>query len=156
MVGVVIPWCPALVGGAMGKTGGARAMRRLQVGLVVVLLAGVAACSSSTAVIESVDADAAAALLADEPGAVLLDIRTPEEYAESRIAGSTNLDFYAADFSARLDSLDRDTTYVIYCRSGNRTTAALDVFRDLGFTSVHAVDGGIQAWAGTGLAVERG
>ncbi len=131
-------------------------MQRLWFGLIVVLAAAVAACSSSTGVIESLDADAAATLLEDDPTAVLLDIRTPEEYAESRIAGAVNIDFYAADFSTRLGALDRDTTYVIYCRSGNRTTAALDIFRDLGFSSVHAVDGGIQAWQGTGLAVEQG
>lgn len=131
-------------------------MKRLWFGLILVLVAGVAACSSSTGVIESLDADAAATLLEDDPTAVLLDIRTPEEYAESRIAGAVNIDFYAADFSTRLGALDRDTTYVIYCRSGNRTTAALDIFRDLGFSSVHAVDGGIQAWQGTGLAVEQG
>jgi len=131
-------------------------VKRLWFGLILVLVAGVAACSSSTGVIESLDADAAATLLEDDPTAVLLDIRTPEEYAESRIAGAVNIDFYAADFSTRLGALDRDTTYVIYCRSGNRTTAALDIFRDLGFSSVHAVDGGIQAWQGTGLAVEQG
>lgn len=131
-------------------------MKRLWFGLILVLVAGVAACSSSTGVIESLDADAAATLLEDDPTAVLLDIRTPEEYAESRIAGAVNIDFYAADFSTRLGALDRDTTYVIYCRSGNRTTAALDIFRELGFSSVHAVDGGIQAWQGTGLAVEQG
>lgn len=131
-------------------------MTTLRLVLASMVLVGVTACSSSTAVIETVDPEEAAATLADDPESVLLDIRTPEEYAESRIAGSTNIDFYAADFATRLGALDRDVTYVIYCRSGNRTTAALDIFRDLDFRSVYAVEGGIQAWVGTGLAVERG
>ncbi|MBI5158207.1 MAG: rhodanese-like domain-containing protein [Acidimicrobiia bacterium] len=129
--------------------------RRVPVAMILVAM-GMVACSSPTAVIVSIEAAAAADLLGEDPDAVVLDIRTPQEYAESRIAGSMNIDFYADDFSTRLDALDRDVTYVIYCRSGNRTTAALDVFRDLGFTSVYAVEGGIQAWEATGLAVERG
>jgi rhodanese-related sulfurtransferase len=97
-----------------------------------------------------------AALLEGDPAAVLLDIRTPEEFGEGRLEGAVNIDFYAADFAGQLAELDRDATYVIYCRSGNRTTAALDTFRDLGFTSVHAVEGGIVAWEATGHLVIRG
>jgi len=124
---------------------------------VAVLALSVAGCGAAdTAVVESVTAADAAALLADDPAAVLLDIRTPAEFGEGRLEGAVNVDFYAADFADQLAQLDRDTTYVIYCRSGNRTTAALEVFRDLGFTSVHAVDGGIVAWESTGHPVVRG
>jgi rhodanese-related sulfurtransferase len=134
-------------------------MRRTGPNVLVGLLAAVllAACGSgTTAVVESVSAADAAGLLAAEPPAVLLDIRTPEEFAAGRLEGAVNIDYYATDFADRLEDLDRDATYVIYCRSGNRTTAALELFRDLGFTSVHAVDGGILSWESTGHPVVRG
>jgi rhodanese-related sulfurtransferase len=132
-------------------------MRR--VGRPVALLIGVvmllAACGgdSSTGVLDTVPALEAASVLDSRPDAVLLDIRTPQEFAEGRIAGSVNIDFYEADFRSRLDALDRDTTYVVYCRSGNRSDSAMDIFTDLGFTSVYEVDGGIISWVNSGLPI---
>ncbi len=118
---------------------------------VVALLVVVAACGGgATAVVESITPQEASDIL-DTPGAVLLDIRTPDEFVAGHIAGAENIDYYAADFAARLAALDPAGNYVIYCRSGNRTTAALEVFRDLGFTNVHAIDGGIVAWEAAGL-----
>lgn len=116
------------------------------------LFAVLSACGAETtaAVVESVSPQAASEIL-DSPGAVLLDIRTPDEFVAGHIAGAENIDYYAADFAARLGALDPDTTYVIYCRSGNRTTAALEIFRELGFTKVHAIAGGIVAWETAGL-----
>ena len=80
----------------------------------------VAACGGSdTAVIETVPATEAADNLAEPPtGLVTLDVRTLEEFHEVRIAGASNLDFYAPDFSDRLDTLDKtglaENTYVIF------------------------------------------
>lgn len=102
--------------------------------------------TTAPGVVEVVSVDDAAAVLADHPDAIVLDIRTPEEFATGWIPGAINIDFYAADFGTRLRQLDRDATYVVYCRSGNRTGQALDTFRQLGFASVHAVDGGILSW----------
>jgi rhodanese-related sulfurtransferase len=118
--------------------------------LCLVVLAGCG--SGTTAVVDEIAPDAAATLL-EAPATVLLDIRTPDEFAAGHIAGAANVDFYAADFNAQLDSLDSGATYVIYCRSGNRTTAALEIFRDLGFTEVHAIAGGIVAWEAAGGAL---
>ena len=102
--------------------------------------------------LRTVDAGTAAEVL-DEGQAVLLDIRTPEEFAAGKIAGSVNIDFYAADFAAQLDELAMDTTYVVYCRSGNRSGAAMKTFEDLGFESIYEVDGGIVEWSAAGLPV---
>lgn len=124
--------------------------------LVLTLL--LAACGASetataTTVVEVVTVEEAAAVLAADATAVVLDIRTPDEFATGSIEGAVNIDFYAADFAARLDALDKDATYVVYCRSGNRTGQALGTFSGLGFTSVHAVEGGILAWFEAGQPV---
>lgn len=130
--------------------------KRLQLLLAVVAVLAVAltACSSSTASIETVPPQEAADELAVDSEAVLLDIRTPEEYAEARIPGAVNIDFYAADFADQLAQLDADGNYVVYCRSGNRSSQAMPIFEDLGFNSVTDVDGGIVAWYEAGLPVE--
>jgi rhodanese-related sulfurtransferase len=125
---------------------------------VVGLLAGaavLASCGSTAkAVIETVSPADAEAVLADNDDAVLLDIRTPEEYAEARISGSENIDFYDADFAAQLEQLDPDGTYVVYCRSDNRSGQAMETFRDLGFSEVYEMDGGIVNWYESGYPVE--
>ena len=116
-----------------------------------------AACGGSdTAVIETVPATEAAEILAEPPtGLVTLDVRTLEEFNEVRIAGASNLDFYAPDFSDRLDTLDKTLPYFVYCRSGNRSGQTLDIMRDLGFEEVYNLDGGIVAWNEAGLPVEQ-
>ena len=92
----------------------------------------------------------------EAPEAVkVLDVRTPEEFNEVRIAGSSNLDFYAPDFDDRLDALDKTLPYFVYCRSGNRSGQTLDTMRELGFEEVYNLDGGIVAWNEAGFPVEQ-
>ena len=102
-----------------------------------------ASCSSSTGALETVSPEAAAEAIADNPNAIILDIRTAEEHFAGTIEGSINLDFYAPDFATQLDKLDKDADYVMYCNSGNRSGEAMDIFADLAFQSVTEIDGGI-------------
>jgi rhodanese-related sulfurtransferase len=98
--------------------------------------------------------DEAQELIADEDVRVL-DVRTPEEFAEGHVQGATLIDFYEPDFAERIAALDRDATYVVYCRSGNRSGQATVLMAELGFTAVHDVDGGVLAWEASGLPLAR-
>jgi rhodanese-related sulfurtransferase len=96
-----------------------------------------------------------AAILADPPAdLVVLDVRTAEEFDQGHLPGATMLDFYAPDFADRLAELDPDRTYLVYCRSGNRSGQTRAMMERLGFGDVADVDGGIVAWAGAELPIE--
>jgi rhodanese-related sulfurtransferase len=132
-----------------------RVARRI-VALTLTASLGLAACGGDTTVFELTDATESQELLTEPPaGLVVLDIRTPQEYAEGRLAGSSNLDFYEPDFAQSLDALDKDLPYFVYCRSGNRSSEAIETMKDLGFTEVYELDGGIVKWAEAGLPIER-
>lgn len=99
-----------------------------------------------------VDVTTAAAILADAPDdLVVLDVRTPEEFAEGHVADAILIDIYEPDFADRIAELDPDVPYVVICRSGNRSSQAVALMRDLGFGDVTDVDGGIVAWNAAGL-----
>jgi phage shock protein E len=107
--------------------------------------------------IRLVSATEGASLQADPPDdLVILDVRTPEEFAEGHLDGAVMIDFYEADFADRLGELDPEVPYLLYCRSGNRSGQTTVIMRDLGFTDVANVDGGIVAWSGAGLQVVNG
>ncbi|HLA67982.1 MAG TPA: rhodanese-like domain-containing protein [Acidimicrobiia bacterium] len=127
-------------------------MRRGLLGLMVI---GLVACSGSTAVIEKVD-PATASTIAAQPGTIVLDIRTPEEFAAGHLTGAIDVDFYATDFADRIGALDHAARYVVYCHTGNRSGQAMDLFRQDGFTDVHEIDGGIAAWVAAGLPITTG
>jgi len=112
-------------------------------GVAAALTLGVAGCTS----------EPAAASIEVTAETVILDVRTPAEFASGHLDGAINIDVQAADFEARVSELDPNADYVVYCRSGNRSAAAIDRMADLGFTSL--VDGGgvDQAAAATGLDV---
>ena len=97
--------------------------------------------------------EAAATIDAAPDDLVILDIRTPKEYAEGHIDGATLIDFYRDDFAEQIAALDRDDPYVLYCRSGNRSQQARSLMAELGFTDVADVDGGIVGWQAAGLPV---
>ncbi len=75
--------------------------------------------------------------------AVLIDLRTPEEYASGHLAGALNIDFYNATFESQIRALDPSKAYYIYCRSGNRSKQAAETMRAAGITALHDLQGGI-------------
>ena len=77
---------------------------------------------------------------------VILDVRTPEEFFSGALEGAINLDFYASDFSQKLNGLDKNKTYLIYCRSGNRSKSVLGMMKNLGFNFVYELNQGILEW----------
>jgi rhodanese-related sulfurtransferase len=131
--------------------------RAPRIGAVILVAAALlTACGSATdTVSELVAPTAAAEVLTEQAEVVVLDVRTPAEFSEARLADAVNIDYYDADFRDQVDQLDKDTTYVVYCRSGNRSEDATNIMRDLGFAEVYEVAGGIVAWSEAGLPIER-
>ena len=78
-----------------------------------------------------------------EKQVIILDIRTLEEFKGGHINEAINIDFYSKDFESNLDKFDKSKTYIIYCRSGNRTGIALKTMEKLNFKEVYNVLGGI-------------
>lgn len=93
--------------------------------------------------------------LIQEDDVVVLDVRTPEEFSEGYIDKALNIDFYRPDFSPAIDSLEKAPTYAVYCRSGKRSTEAIQIMRTLGFNGLFNLDGGIIEWANAGKPVMK-
>ena len=79
-------------------------------------------------------------------GAVLLDVRTPQEYQEGHIPGSKNLPLQTID---KVDSIveNKDTVLYVYCHSGARSRQAVSYLQHMGYTNVNNI-GGIAAYRG--------
>ncbi len=107
-----------------------------------------------TAVIEDITPQEAFTLIQsnqNNPDFVIIDVRTPQEFAEGHIENATNIDFYSEAFRDMLNNLDENKTYLVYCRSGGRSGSALDIMAELNFKEVYNVSGGIIAWNAEGL-----
>jgi len=88
-------------------------------------------------------------------GTRIIDVRTAAEYAGGHLAGATHLDLYAPDFMDRVDTLERDDSYALYCQSGGRSKVARELMAQAGFTTVVDLAGGIAAWRKAGGAIVR-
>ncbi len=82
----------------------------------------------------------------NNPDFVILDVRTAEEVADGYIENAINIDFYSETFRDEVDRLDKNRTYLIYCRSGARSGNALDIMDELNFREVYNISGGILDW----------
>jgi phage shock protein E len=86
---------------------------------------------------------------------VLLDVRTPEEYAAGHIPGSVLLDFRSPKFADELAKLPREKQYLVHCAVGGRSAKACDQMSRIGFTNVVNLKGGFKAWQAEGKPVEK-
>jgi rhodanese-related sulfurtransferase len=77
---------------------------------------------------------------------VILDIRTPKEFAQGHITGAVMLDYYSPGFQKGLQQLDKSKRYLIYCRTGNRTGRTLKIIDQMGFRSIYHLKDGIVDW----------
>jgi len=85
---------------------------------------------------------------AADPNAQVVDVRTPQEYAEKHIMRAVNIDYNDAKFEGEFVKLDKTKPVYIYCLSGGRSAKAADFAAKNGFTQVYNLDGGITAWMG--------
>jgi len=67
-----------------------------------------------------------------------------------------NIDVEASDFATKIAALDKNATYAVYCRSGNRSGTALEQMAAVGFTHVYDLAGGIGAWQNMGGPMTTG
>lgn len=85
-----------------------------------------------------------------QQGVVVLDVRTPSEFAAGHLSGAKNVDVQAANFAQQLQSLDKSASYAVYCRSGVRSANAGAQMLAAGFTKVADLAGGYNAWTSAG------
>ncbi len=83
--------------------------------------------------------------LSESDGFMIIDVRTPEEFRSERIKGAVNINRYASGFDNEIDKLDRNKTYFIYCRSGNRSGQVKNIMKKMGFKEVYNLKNGITS-----------
>lgn len=111
--------------------------------LALVLFGAItAACSNAEAVDVSSDT-------------IIIDVRSAEEYAAGHLEGARLLDLNSGEFAASLPDLDPTASYVVYCRSGNRSGQATSMMIDAGFTDVTDLGSMQNASGSTGIPVVR-
>jgi rhodanese-related sulfurtransferase len=84
------------------------------------------------------------------PDFIIIDVRTPSEYGNGFIQGAININYYAANFGAIIDTLDKNKMYLVYCGSGTRSAKARDTMQRKHFVTVYNMLGGTGAWVGAG------
>lgn len=87
--------------------------------------------------------------------AVVIDVRTPEEYGEGHLKNAVNVDVQSDDFVNEISGLDKNKTYFVYCKAGVRSANAQEKMQEMGFRKVISMKGGIDEWKEQGLPVEE-
>ena len=85
----------------------------------------------------------------ETPSAVLLDVRTPSEFAAGHIDGAMNIDFENSSFASEIKKLDKAAPYFVYCRSGNRSGQAISIMKKEGIGNIYELSGGIISIGGS-------
>jgi phage shock protein E len=109
---------------------------------------------ASPAKVQTIGSQQAKALLDEQPELVILDIRTPGEWATGSLKNALLMDYYAPDFAQRLEALDRDKPYLIYCAVGGRSRDAGKLMQQMGFQKVYDATEGFAGLKRAGLAVK--
>lgn len=134
-------------------------MRHILKSLTVILGLATAGCqaqNTSTGVVNmDVSVEDFATKLSNSNEALILDVRTDEEFMEGHLFGATQLDFFREDFREAVEKLDRAQPVYVYCRSGNRSGKAAKLMKELGFAEVYNLEGGFGAWSRAGKAIAK-
>jgi len=86
---------------------------------------------------------------------VILDVRTPEEFAAGHLKGAKNIDIKQPDAYSKLDKLNTKTTYLVYCRTNHRSGMAVEYMMQKGFKKVYQMMDGFPGWAANNFDSEK-
>ena len=115
--------------------------------LSVLFLAGCALPAGQEVSYRQINMDEAITMMEEESSYIILDVRTPEEFAKKHISGALNIPNETIGTEEIPELPDKDQLILVYCRSGNRSKQASDKLADLGYTNIVEF-GGINDWPG--------
>ena len=124
---------------------------RLLVLLVLTLVGALTLSSCSSSSVQAVSPHDS-----QQQGVVIVDVRTPGEYAQGHVDGAINIDVEGGAFDQQIAKLDKNATYVVYCHSGRRSGLATDAMAKAGFTNVVNLQGGIADLQSAGASIVSG
>lgn len=118
--------------------------------MVLVAACGIAPASQDVAVKEPLPNEISVSQAYElyEEGTFLLDVRTPEEWEDYHVDGTTLIPL--DELESRVDELPQDEEIVVVCRSGNRSQAGRDILRQAGITQSTSMAGGLKGWYASG------
>ncbi|GEO04003.1 hypothetical protein AAE02nite_16670 [Adhaeribacter aerolatus] len=93
-------------------------------------------------------------LLAQQPNTIILDVRTPPEFAGGHLQNAQLINFNAPDFKEQIKRLDPTQPYLVYCAVGGRSKLAADIMHKMGFKQVYNVSQGFNAIKEAGVPVK--
>lgn len=123
-----------------------------RINLIVVFLVLLSSCVQTKTEINTLDITQFD--LDTAKNGVLIDVRTPEEYAEGHLPNAINIDVEDDSFAEKMDEINKNKNVYLYCRTGKRSARAVAIADTLGFKSIHNLDGGFIGWKEAGKAVE--
>ena len=112
----------------------------------------------TAAIMEDVSNDTFLALMADKPGALLLDVRTPEEWNDGHLEGASHADYWGDEqaFQAAMNAIPRDRPVLVYCAGGGRSGLTAKELIKAGHHEVYNLENGISGWIAEGHPVVTG
>ena len=115
--------------------------------LSVLFLAGCALPAGQEVSYRQINMDEAITMIEEESSYIILDVRTPEEFADKHIPGAINIPNETISTEEIPELPDKDQLILVYCRSGNRSKQASEKLAALGYTNIVEF-GGINDWPG--------
>lgn len=89
--------------------------------------------------------------LSKEPNAQLIDVRSPKEFDSDHLEGAVNIDYNSPEFKSEIEKLDKSKPTFVYCLSGGRSASAIQTMKELGFTNLTELEGGMLKWRNSGV-----
>ena len=130
-------------------------MKKLILVLIALVSINVSNAQSKDAVITNLSSERFKAIIANDKGGTILDLRTTEELEKKGyIKGAVQLDYLAKDSEKQIDKLDKNKTYYIYCAGGGRSSECATYMEKAGFKRVYTLEKGLSEWLQKGFPVE--
>jgi rhodanese-related sulfurtransferase len=127
---------------------------KVKIAALSVLLIGFVSCIKPKTDESNLASPAAFEKLMQDENAQLVDVRTPEEYAEGHLKNALNISISFDNFESQLEILDKNKPVLVYCKMGGRSAKAAAKLKELGFKSISDLDGGITSWNEAGKLTE--
>lgn len=124
--------------------------KHLYTWLVALMISGLA-CSESQSQSKNLPAEAFAEKVKQTPGALVLDVRTPEEFSKGHLKNARNVNWRDTDFADQVAQIDKSKPVFVYCLVGGRSASAASKMREMGFKEVYELEGGIIKWRAANL-----